>query len=137
MAQQQALVRIARRSGQPIRQLKPRDDVLLFAAVWQALDEASGDVDVARMLHEVIWWQPFPNANHRTAFTYACRLLADPTGQGLPDLSSHPLRRIAERCFGRSKELMRKDTGMDDDEAKRHHLHLMRSTLAELENSIR
>ena len=51
----------AKREGKPIQPYKPMDDVNLVLAILAGLPGG-----LPAIVHEVIWRQPFPNANHRT-----------------------------------------------------------------------
>ena len=116
--------RIAAREGKPLQPYKPFDPVNLYLAVLSGLHQGS----LHSLAHEVIWRQPFRNANHRS--TTAALLEEMDLDPNLEELAE-----LTEPLFKRSKELMDgSDQSLSNDEAKAEHLATMEKLVEALQS---
>lgn len=114
----------AKREGKPLSRYKPRDEVNLIVAVCLGLQAGRN----AAIVHEVVWRQPFPNANHRTAIAALIDEL-DVT-VGMDDL-----RTVTDPFITESKGLLDgSDRSRTDKEAKQAHHELMVRLVEELQS---
>lgn len=114
----------ARRDGKSIQPYKTLDRVNLLLAIVAALSRGSPE----DMAHEVIWRQPFPNANHRTTVAAIAEAL------GI-NLQAATLSEVVDAYFVRSKELLDgSDTSLTDGEAKEAHALEMRAMVAAVQS---
>jgi len=103
--------RQADREGRPLERYKPRDEANLILAVCLGLQSKTASA----IIHEVIWRQPFPNANHRTATA----ALIDELGL---TIDMEELRTLTNSVFAESKKLLDgSDQSLSNREAKNAH----------------
>lgn len=98
----------AKREGNPIQPYKPRDLVNLYLAVLVGRTNGS----LAMLAHEIIWQQPFANANHRSTTAALIEALN-------VEASIEEIKHVTEPAFTESKKLLDgSDKSLSNDEAK-------------------
>ena len=115
---------IAKREDRPIKPYKPMDHVVLVLAILLGLRAG----DLADVVHEVIWRQPFPNANHRTVVA----AIEDELGKQCPE---DVLRKAVTPLFMESKKLLDgSNTSLSNADAKQRHLQLAARLVAAVQS---
>lgn len=116
--------RAAQLRGRPIEPYKPRDLVNLYVAVLRGVNPWN----LGTLAHEVVWMQPFANANHRTVTA----ALLDQLGLDVP---LDELRHLTDAVFVASKRLLEgADASLTDAEAKAEHGRVMDDFVAKLQS---
>lgn len=123
-----------RQDGLPMEAYKPFEPgelVLALADAGVPL-QTIGAEDAARLWHELVWSQGFPNGNHRTALLFVVEKLNKPGSRRLDPMRDEEHVR---GLFAASKGLIpEKEFAPDPASAKRKHLDAARAFFGSLLN---
>ncbi len=116
--------------GIELRPYKATDRAEILAALalsWE--EDVATPQGAARLWHELVWAQGFPNGNHRTATAFVEAVL-NPRGSVLRDLAARPA--WLDKLFIDSKRLVaEKEFAPEPAKAKKQHLELARQAFRE------
>jgi len=116
----------ARRQGIELLPYKAFDAAETAAALASATQENPQTAEgAARLWHELVWAQGFPNGNHRTATAYLERVL-NPAGATVRDLAAR-LEWLDELFVASKRLVAEKEFSPAPNNAKAQHLALCRA----------
>lgn len=114
------MVDTAAKEGLQIRPYKPLEKEVILVGIESALRHSQSVQDlVETLMHELVWGQGLPNANHRTTFALLAAVLAD---EGLQSPCPSVYQEIAEDFAKASKPLIvDKEFAVDLETVKQRH----------------
>ncbi len=122
----------AKRQNIKVEMYKPFEPEKCLAAIASSLGEnADGNARLARLLHELIWAQGFPNTNHRSTLLLIHGLMP---GLGIPRIDPAVHVRRTDEYLRESKRLIpEQEHSPDPSRAKAEHFEASRRYLADIQ----